>query len=112
MNTEKPAKKGFFARIDAFGPLKESPNTVSISLIELTVGEVKKALAGLRASNEAVDVVLCGAPSIRVALERKLLPAGIRLPHLHHLVVQPFEKRAPDLVRELGRQAVLREAVA
>lgn len=34
-------KKGFFARIDAFGPLKESPNTVNISIIELTVGTVK-----------------------------------------------------------------------
>ncbi|MBI3722165.1 MAG: hypothetical protein HY248_06385, partial [Fimbriimonas ginsengisoli] len=34
-------KKGYFARIDEFAPLKESPNTVSISVIELVVGEVK-----------------------------------------------------------------------
>ena len=34
-------KKGFFAQIDAFGPLKESPNTVNISIIELTVGNVQ-----------------------------------------------------------------------
>lgn len=35
------AKKGFFDRIDEFGPMKESPNTLSISIIEATVGYVK-----------------------------------------------------------------------
>ena len=34
------------------------------------------------------------------------------LPHLHHAAVQRFQEGAPDLEREVGRQAVLREAVA
>lgn len=35
------AKEGHFARVDEFGPLKESPNTLNIHIVELTVGEVK-----------------------------------------------------------------------
>ena len=35
------AKGGYFARVDEFGPLKESPNTLNIHIVELTVGEVK-----------------------------------------------------------------------
>ena len=32
--------KGFFANVDDFAPLEESPNTLNVSIIELTVGNV------------------------------------------------------------------------
>lgn len=35
------AKGGYFARVDEFGPLKESPNTLNVHIVELTVGEIK-----------------------------------------------------------------------
>ena len=35
------SKKGFFARVEDYGPLANSPETLSISIVEWTVGDIK-----------------------------------------------------------------------
>ncbi len=34
-------KRSFFARVDDYGPMKDSPGTLNISIVEVTVGDIK-----------------------------------------------------------------------
>ena len=45
-------KKGFFGRVEDYGPLKTSPGTLNISIVEVTVGDIK--VTGLTRTKPAV----------------------------------------------------------
>lgn len=55
------AKEGHFARVDEFGPLKESPNTLNIHIVELTVGEVK-VVGNLRTKDKIMSRLIKTRP--------------------------------------------------